>query len=535
MSTKKNLLLFNGTFHTLNDDQPLVSAVAVRDGKFIFLGDKAGAMNALGPEPFETVDLKGATVIPGLTDAHLHFEYYSMMLQNINAELPSAADVVAAVEKKAQSLPEGKWITGFGWNHNEWGGEFPTAALLDKVAPRHPVSLQAKSGHAIWVNSAALHMVGITDSTPDPHGGQILRDAAGKATGVILEEAMWLVEKNIPSPTTEELATAIEFGMQTANKHGLTGVHDLDQPSVFKAFQKLQKEGKLTLRVNKGIPLAYLDAVVEAGLYTGFGDDMLHLGPVKMFADGALGPKTAWMLAGYDSAPDDTGIATTDVEVLCESVLKANSNGLAVAIHAIGDRANREVLDIYAEAKKQLPGTGLRNRIEHVQLLAPEDLGRLAELGVIASMQPIHATSDMVIADKHWGSRVAGAYALKTQLEKGAILALGSDCPVETLDPLVGIHAAVTRRRADGTPGPEGWRPEQRLTVEQAVRGYTQGPAYAAGMEDRLGTIAEGFLADLTILDKDIFTIDPMDILKTEVLGTVVDGKFVWRNATLGQ
>lgn len=533
MTNKKNLVLFNGVIRTLNDAKPVVSAVAVRDGKFIYTGDVAGAKAIFSNEPFESVDLKGALVIPGLTDAHLHFEYYAMMLQNINAELPTPEDVVAEVEKRAKSTPEGKWITGFGWNHNVWGGQFPTAAMLDKVAPRHPVSLQAKSGHAIWVNSAALKAVGITDDTPDPHGGQILRDTAGKATGVILEEAMWLVDRNIPSPTTDELAEAVISAMQTANKMGLTGVHDLDQPSVFKAFQKLHKTGKLTLRVNKGIPLAYLDQVISAGLYTGFGDDMLHLGPVKMFADGALGPKTAWMLAGYDSAPQDTGIATTDIEVLCESVLKANSNGLAVAIHAIGDRATREILNIYEEAKKQLPDTGLRNRIEHVQLLAPEDRGRLAELGVIASMQPIHATSDMDIAEKHWGTRLSGAYALKTQLKHGAVLALGSDCPVETADPLVGIHAAVTRRRADGTPGPEGWLPAERLTVEEAVKGYTQGPAYACGMEDRLGTIAEGYLADMTILDKDIFTIDSMDILKTSVLATIVDGKFAWRGSSL--
>ena len=533
MTEKRNLVLFNGVFHTLNDAKPMASAVAIRGNSFIYVGDEAGAKAALADEPYEAVDLKGAAVVPGLTDAHLHFEYYALMLQNINAELPTSDDVVAEVEKRAKTTPEGKWITGFGWNHNVWAGEFPTAAMLDKVAPRHPVSLQAKSGHAIWVNSAALKAVGITNDTPDPKGGQILRDASGKATGVILEEAMWLVDRNIPAPTTEELADAIENALKEANKMGLTGVHDLDQPSVFKAFQKLHKAGKLTLRVNKGIPLAYLDQVISAGLYTGFGDDMLHLGPVKMFADGALGPRTAWMLAGYDSAPQDTGIGTTDIEVLCESVLKANANGLAVAIHAIGDRANREILDIYAEAKKQLPDTGLRNRIEHVQLLSPEDIGRLGKLGVIASMQPIHATSDMDIAEKHWGSRLSGAYALKSQLKHGAVLALGSDCPVETADPLVGIHAAVTRRRADGTPGPEGWLPAERLTVEEAVKGYTQGPAYACGMEDRLGTIAEGYLADLTILDKDIFAIDPMDILKTRVLGTVVDGRMVWRSTDI--
>jgi predicted amidohydrolase YtcJ len=530
MTVSNNLVLINGVIHTLDSRNPLVSAVAIRDEKIIFAGDAAGAEAVFGGEKAEIVNLKGATAIPGLTDAHLHFEYYSMMLKNINAELPTIEDVVAEVEKFAKALPEGRWITGFGWNHNQWGGEFPTAEMLNKVAPNHPVSLQAKSGHAIWVNSAAMRLTGINDATPDPQGGQIKRDAAGKATGIILEEAMWLVDRKIPTPSLEELVDAIKVGMQIANQLGLTGVHDFDQPSVFRAFQKLHKNGQLTLRVNKGIPLAYLDQVIDAGLYSGFGDDMLNLGSVKMFADGALGPKTAWMLAGYDSAPEDTGIPTTDIEVICESVLKANANGLSVAIHAIGDRANREILNVYAEARKRLPDTGLRNRIEHVQLLSPEDLGRLAELGVIASMQPVHATSDMVIADKHCGSRVSGAYALKTQLEKGAILALGSDCPVETIDPLVGIHAAVTRRRADGSPGPDGWRPEQRLTVEEAVKGFTQGPAYASCMEDRLGTIKAGFLADMTILDKDIFKIDPMEILNTSVLGTIVNGKFVWRS-----
>lgn len=530
MSFSDNLVLVNGVFHTLNSDQPSASAMAIRGERIVYVGDAIGAKAVFAGEKSEVIDLKGATVIPGLTDAHLHFEMYSMGLLAINAETPTIDEVLAEVEKRARSFPEGKWITGYGWNHNVWGGEFPTAEMLDRVAPRHPVALGAKSGHASWVNSAAMRLAGITNDTPNPPGGQIMRDSSGKATGLMLEEAIYLVEKLIPAPTVDELVEAVKQGMKNANRLGLTGIHDLDQPSVFRAFQKLHKDGKLTLRVNKGIPLAYLDQVVSAGLYSGFGDDMLHLGSVKMFADGALGPKTAWMLAGYDTAPADTGIPTTDIEVICESVLKANANGLSVAIHAIGDRANREVLDVYAEAKKRLPGTGLRNRIEHVQLLSPEDLGRLAELGVIASMQPIHATSDMYIADKHWGNRVSGAYAWKTQLEKGAVLALGSDSPVETIDPLQGIHAAVTRRRADGTPAPEGWRPEQRLTVEEAVKGYTQGPAYAAGMEDRLGTLATGYLADLTILDKDIFSIDPMDILSTSVLGTVVDGKFVWRS-----
>lgn len=533
MEINNNLILKNGKFHTLNADLPEVSAAAIRGNRLVFLGDTETAEAVFVNEPHSTVDLKGAVVIPGLTDSHIHFEWYSSGLLAINAETPTVDQVIVEVEKQAKSFPKGKWITGYGWNHNVWGGSFPSAELLDRVSPLHPVSLVAKSAHASWVNSAALRLAEITDNTPNPPGGQIVRDASGKATGLLLEEAMRLVDRIIPEPTLEELMEAVRQGMRNANQLGLTGIHDMDQPAVFRVFQNLHKAGQLTLRVNKSIPLNFLDQVIAAGLQTGFGDDMLHLGPVKMFADGALGPKTAWMLAGYDSSPQDTGISTTDIEVIYESVLKANAHGLATAIHAIGDRANREILNIYAEARKRLPSTLLRNRIEHVQLLAPEDRGRLADLGVIASMQPIHATSDMDIAEKHWGSRLSGAYAWKTQVDKGAILALGSDCPVETLDPLVGIHAAVTRRRADGSPGPRGWRPEQRLTVEEAVKGYTSGPAFAAGMEDRLGMLARGYLADLTILDRDIFTINPMDILSTTVLATMVDGRFVWRSEQL--
>jgi len=529
-----NLLLENGLIYTLNPAQPRVTSAAIRGNRFVYLGQGEKARQIFCGEPADIVDLKGATVLPGLTDAHLHFEWYSTGLLAINAEQPSAENVIREVRQRAETLPAGKWITGYGWNHNVWGnGAFPTAAMLDRVAPHHPVALVAKSAHASWVNSTALRLAGITDDTPDPAGGQIVRDASGKATGILLEEAIKLVEKIIPPIAPEDLVKAVKQGMQNANRMGLTGIHDMDQPSVFRAFQQLHKEGSLTLRVTKNIPLTFLDSAIAAGLCTGFGDDMLHLGAVKMFADGALGPKTAWMLAGYDSAPQDTGISTTDIEILCDSVLKANANGLAAAIHAIGDRANREILNIYSEAKKSHPGTGLRNRIEHVQLLAPEDTARLAELGVVASMQPIHATSDMYIADEHWGSRINGAYAWKTQLDNGAVLAFGSDCPVETMDPLTGIHAAVTRRRADGTPGPEGWHPEQRLSIEDAVRAYTQGPAFATGMEDRLGTLAPGYLADMTILDRDIFSIDPMDILHTTVLGTIVDGKFVWRSNQL--
>jgi len=534
MPLQADLVLLNGNIHTLDPEQPLASALAVYAGKIVYVGDEAGAREWIPCGDLDrVVDLKGACVLPGLTDAHIHFQMFSLGLQQVNAETETLGAALSAVARHAARKPAGSWILGFGWNHNVWGGQFPTAADLDRVAPNHPVVLGAKSGHAAWVNTRALQAARITAETGDPPGGEIVRDAGKNPSGVLLEEAMNLVYRLVPEETLEESVDALREGMRVAHRAGLTGVHDMDGVRCFQAFQILRGLGELTLRAVKSIPLDHLEEALGLGLRSGFGDDWLRIGGVKMFADGALGPRTAWMLQPFETAPRTTGIATTDIEVIHEAVNRANAAGLAANIHAIGDRANREVLNVYAEVRSRLGNTGLRNRIEHVQLLHPDDYGRLAELGVVASMQPIHATSDMHIADKHWGKRSAGGYALKTQLDRGAVLALGSDCPVETLDPLQGIHAAVTRRRADGSPGPEGWYPEQRLTVEQAVRGFTSGPAYAAGMENRLGSLSPGKLADLTILDQDIFAIDPMDILHTSVLATLTGGRFAFRSETL--
>ncbi len=536
MSMANQAILTNGKIHTMDPVQPFVTALAIRDGKILLAGSDSAARDVLPRATGENaIDLKGACVLPGLTDSHIHLMYFSKGLRQVQAETPSLQKVLAAVAEFAQREPAGAWITGFGWNHNVWGGEFPTATYLDQVAPEHPVVLIAKSAHACWVNSLVLRLARITAETEDPPGGRIVRDENGNPTGVLLEEAMDLVYRLMPGLSTAEAAESLRQGMAAAHRAGLTCVHDMDGVDCFQGLQILRDAGRLTLRVIKSVPLAHLGEAVGMGVRTGFGDDWLRIGGVKMFADGALGPRTAWMLEGFDTAPDNTGISATPIEEIRAAVLKANAHGLAAAIHAIGDRANREILNIYAEARAVAVGAGsprphLRNRIEHVQLLHPDDAGRLAELGVIASMQPLHATSDMYIAEQHWGKRSAGGYALRTQQVRGAVLALGSDCPVETLDPLAGIHAAVTRRRADGTPGPEGWHPEQRLTVEQAVRGYTAGPAYAAGMEDRLGSLAPGKWADLTILDQDIFAIDPMEILNTRVLATLTAGRFVWRD-----
>jgi predicted amidohydrolase YtcJ len=312
---------------------------------------------------------------------------------------------------------------------------------------------------------------------------------------------------------------------------GITMVHDMDGAIALRAEPVLRERGQLSARVLKSVPLDLLDEAIALGIRTGLGDDWLRIGQVKMFADGALGPRTAWMLAGYASAPEDCGIATTPATVLADAVQKANASGLGCAIHAIGDRACRQVLDIYESVGRN---DSLRNRVEHAQILHPTDQERFARLGVIASMQPIHATSDMDISDRHLGERAARAYVFRQLYDSGAHLAFGSDCPVEGIDPRVGIHAAVTRRRVNGQPGPQGWRGDQRLSVRQALEGFTVGPAYAAGMEAHLGALAPGKLGDAVILGADLLAVDPMEIPNVPILGTVVGGQFVWRDSDLG-
>lgn len=527
-----DLVLLNGHIYTLDPRQPRASALAARDGRILYVGDDATARGMQAPDA-AVVDLRGRCVIPGLADAHLHFSSFGLSLREVQAETPTLQEALERVAARAAELPEGQWIVGRGWNHNEWGGAFPTAAQLDAVAPRHPVYLRTKSGHAGWANSLALGLAGVTANTPDPAGGQILRDDAGRPAGVLLEDtAMLLVERCIPEPSAEALVEALRAAAAEATRRGLTCVHDMDGPAALRAEQTLHARGELGLRVLKSIPFEQVEEALALGVQTGLGDDMLRIGQVKMFADGALGPRTALMLAPFETAPLSTGIRTTPLEALRSAVLRANAAGLGCAIHAIGDRACREVLDLYEEsanARRGAPDRRVRNRVEHLQILHPADVRRLTRLGVIASMQPIHATSDMYISDTHLGPRAAGAYVFRSLLDAGTVLAFGSDCPVEVIDPLLGLHAAITRRRTDGTPGPEGWRGAQRLSVEEAVRGFTWGAAYAAGMEDRLGSLEAGKLADATILEQDVFQIDPMEIPQAGVAGTLVGGRFAYR------
>jgi predicted amidohydrolase YtcJ len=442
--------------------------------------------------------------------------------------------MLARVAERAQEVLPDRWVVGRRWDQERWPERrFPTAADLDRVTPEHPVVLKAKSGHALVANSRALRLAGISVDTPHPPGGRIGRDAAGQPNGLLFEEsAMALVAGLVPRPAPEEMDGALREAFPNAWRVGLTAIHDVDGTQAFEAYQRLRVRGALGLRVIKYLPARVLDDVLAVGLRAGLGDDgstelaevWLHVGGIKVFVDGALGPRTAAMLAPYEGEPDNVGVLTMEEDELRALANKATAGGLPLAIHAIGDRANRLVLDVLAETGV----AGLRHRIEHVQLLHPDDVNRLAALGVVASMQPIHATQDCEMADRYWGERCATAYAWRSLLDAGTALAFGSDCPVEDLNPFLGIHAAVTRRRVDGFPGPQGWYPEQRLTMEEAVRAYTLGAAYAAGLEDRLGMLAPGKLADLIVLDRDIFTCDPMAIAGTQVEMTMVGGRVVY-------
>ena len=527
-----DLVLYNANIHTMELAQPTARAIAIRDNRILAVGDDLAMLNLL-PDA-ATVNLKGRCVLPGLIDAHLHWEWTSLGLKNIDCETATLEELLRRVEERARITPAGQWIRGHGWNQNVWGGEFPTKHDLDRVASEHAVYLTAKSGHAGWANSLAMKIAGVTASTPNPPNGQIVRDSNGEPTGIFFEDALDLITNVIPEVPVSDLAAAMREAIPLAHRAGLTGVHDFDGARALQAWQILKENNQLNLRVSKTIPVALLDHAIALGIRSGFGDDWLRINSVKTFADGALGPRTALMIDPYAGEPGNRGIVVTDKEEMFEHVRKASLAGLSSTIHAIGDKANHDVLDVYESVRVEEQQRGesrLRHRIEHVQLLHPDDFNRLAQLNVIASMQPIHATSDMLMADKYWGLRCsAGAYAWRTQIDAGAMYAFGSDSPVESFNPFLGIHAAVTRRRADGTPGEDGWYPEQRLSVEEAVRGFTLGAAYASYDEQRKGSLVPGKLADLIVLDRDIFSIDPMEILHTQVEATMIDGQWVWRN-----
>jgi hypothetical protein len=526
-------VVFNGDIITLDSIQLRVSAMAIIDGRIVAWGSDDDMLALAGANTARD-DLSGHTVIPGLTDAHIHWSWTAQKLQWVDVfEVPSKQLALERVAQRAVDTAPDQWIRGWGWSQDFWvDSTFPSAADLDTVATHHPVCLNAKSGHAAWVNSAALRRCGITASTRDPEGGQIQRDSDGNPTGLLFETAIGLVTSQIPQPTVEQLADQMKQAQALALAAGLTGLHDFDGPDCLRALQILRERDQLALRVLKNINKEWIDAALTTGLRRGFGDDWIRIGGLKIFADGALGPRTAYMIEPYEGEPDNYGISVTDKEEMQALVSQASAAGLPSTIHAIGDRAVHDVLDVFESVRNEEAGRGellstRRHRIEHVQIIHPDDAHRLAQLGIIASMQPRHATSDYEAADRYWGERSQWSYNIRLQIDQGAPIALGTDSPVEPFEPLKSIFAAVTRQRPDGSPGPEGWYPDLRLTMDETLRGFTTGPAYAAGMEYRLGQLAPGYLADLVVLDRDLYAVPASEILETQILGTMVDG--VWR------
>jgi predicted amidohydrolase YtcJ len=522
------VIIRNARIWTGDGATPWATSAAIDDGRFIAVGGPADVEAA----PHAGVlDLGGRLLLPGLTDSHTHLLGTGLAMQSVDLKrTASAEDAASRVGQRVRAAPPGAWVRGAGWDQNDWpAAAFPHRRVLDAVAPHHPVVLDHTSGHCIWVNSAAIRAAGVDASTTAPEGGAIDHDHAGEPSGIFRDNAARLITAAVPHLERAERTAAIEAAVAHAHSLGVTCVHAMDVGrGEFQALHALNDSGRLRLRVRTFMSAGLLDEWIDRNLATGDGDDMLRVGGVKFFADGALGSMTAWMLEPFEGTTD-CGLALQPAAGLERAVRRCLEQRLAPAIHAIGDRANREVLDILERTREIAPD--LPRRIEHAQLLAPGDMPRFAALGVTASVQPIHATQDMAKVDRAWGARGSGAYAFATLLASGATLAFGSDTPVETMDPLAGIHAAATRRRADGTP-PAGWYPTERLTVPQAVAAYTTGAAHAI-REPALGRIATGAHADFIVLSGDILAMpDPMRILDARVEMTVVGGETVYEKAS---
>lgn len=534
------LVLYNGPIYTLDPARPTARAVLISGGRIQAVGTEGRIQAAAAGMRAATINLQGRAVVPGLTDAHVHINYQgqaglAVQLDGV-ASLEEAQQLIAA---RAAALPADAWLQGRGWDHTLWERRWPTRADLDAACPDRPAALSRKDGHSIWVNSRALALAGITAETPDPAGGAIGRDREGQPNGILSETAIELVRSVIPPLTNQQRLDALRAALAECLSYGITSIHvptagdPSSGPEVWRDLQTLRARGELRVRCLVYMGQPELPSAVALGMRSGFGDELLRFGGLKLFADGALGSETAEMLTHYEGRRH-TGIAVIEREELEQLVATANLNGIAVCIHAIGDAANRKVLDAIEKAAAARAALGadapplpLPNRIEHVQVLHQKDVGRLAQLGVIASMQPIHCTSDIEAADALWGPRCAYAYAWRSLLSTGATLAFGSDAPVETLNPWMGLHAAVTRQRPGGHPA-DGWYPEQRLSVGEALEAYCAGPAVASGEAGEKGRIAPGMRADLAVLTGDPFRSAPGELHAITAAMTLVDGEVVF-------
>ncbi len=528
-----DLILIGGKIWTGAQSPAEVEAVACLGGRIVAVGTTAEMRKLAGPGT-KVIDLNGRRVVPGFNDAHVHFLDGGAGLASVqlrDARTPQEfRDRIGAFAVK---ISKGRWILNGNWDHENWTpANLPTRNLIDAVTPENPVFINRLDGHMALANSLALKLAGVTKETPDPPGGAIVRDANGEPTGVLKDAAMNYVYKVIPNPTDDEIAEAIRAAMKYAAENGVTSVQDMSaSPNVFRVYQKLLASGELTVRISGHQPLAEWARLAQIGVRAGFGGEKLKIGGLKGFADGSLGSTTALFFDAYLDAPGTSGLPSD--EMIPESKMRANilgadKAGLQVAVHAIGDKANRAILDFFAEAEKANGARDRRFRIEHAQHLRMEEIKRFAGQRVIASMQPYHAIDDGRWAENRIGpERAKGTYAFRSLLDAGAVLAFGSDWFVAPMEPLMGIYGAVTRRTLD-EKRPKGWVPEQKISVAEAVRAFTYGSAYASFDEKNKGTIEPGKLADFAVLSADIFKIDPIEIRNAKVVMTIFDGKIVF-------
>jgi predicted amidohydrolase YtcJ len=522
------ILLENGRFY--NPSHPNITSILIEAGQIKAVGGTGLSMDRLAGIT-KRYNLGGRVVWPGLTDAHIHLSSYGLNLSRVDCETDTLQECLNRVEIVAAQSPGDAWVRGHGWNQNDWEEGYGTALQLDSVSHGHPVFLTAKSLHSAWANSRAMQLAGISAATADPDGGRILRDGSGNPTGIFLEKAESLFKPFIPKESGQEFARAITRGMESLNQMGITGVHDFDALDCLLEYHQLETAGKLTLRILKVIPPEDHPKALESGYRTGMGERQVHIGPFKFFMDGALGPHTAAMLSAYEDDPNNRGILNYQAQDIVENSRKILENGSDLSIHAIGDRANLEAIKAYRTIREMEKAGGrkpARLRIEHVQLLSPENLADFRRLGIHASMQPLHATSDRKMADQYWGRRVELAYAWNSLLSNGANLVFGSDAPVESPDPFRGMHAAVTRQGLDDPPGADGWIPGERISLKAALDAYTTGPARLSPAEVKTGQLEIGYAADLILLDTDPFLEKARELHHIKAVATMFDGQWAW-------
>jgi len=534
-----DLVIRNARIYTQWQPMPWVEAIAVWRGRVMALGNDADALSWIG-NGTKVIDLHGALVLPGFADAHIHF--YDLALRRSQVSLQqvsSLENLLSTLHSYAVDLPPGAWLLGYGWDESRWPEpRFPTRYDLDSAVGDRPALIWRADLHAAVADSAALSAAGIGPGTRDPESGVIDRDERGVPTGVLREAAITLVKKAVPPHDGTKMASNLRAVASELHELGIVSVHDQrlgdtvsEGAEALRLYTDLSKSGKLLMRVSCNFEPARLDDLIGAGIRSGFGDEWVRVGHVKLFADGSLGAHTAWMMEPYDDDPGDYGVSVSSPEELAETIREAHQHGISASVHAIGDRAVREVLDIFEtvfESGSPRPPSA-PHRIEHVMAVQPEDIPRLGKLGIVASIQPIHCVDDMVKVERLWGKRGANTYRFKSLKEAGAVLASGSDAPVADPDPLLGIHAAVTRQDKDGYPH-GGWYPDERLTVAEAVGSYTLGPAFAVGEANHRGRLTPGYLADFVALDRNIFTIPPQEIADARVTMTVIGGEVVFRD-----